>query len=157
MFTVVLPDAPCTGTCTITGVPPPPVPVPLPPPLQDSKLRARTTNRITGVASTSRMRSLCREQLRARRKIRSTATNSAITRKPVCGTVNFGCRRGNDRETPAGLAVTLTVSDDVAVAFGFIWTGVDVNWQLMPAGAFGQESDTCPWKLFTELIWTVNT
>jgi hypothetical protein len=54
------------------------------------------------------------------------------------------------------LAVTLTVSEDVAVAFGFIWTGVDVNWQLMPAGAFGQESDTCPWKLFTELIWTVN-
>ncbi len=26
----------------------------------------------------------------------------------------------------------------------------------MPVGAFGQESDTCPWKLFTELIWTLN-
>jgi len=58
--------------------------------------------------------------------------------------------------TVAGLAVMLTVSDDVAVALGFTETGVDVNWQLMPAGAFGQESDTCPWKLFTELIWTVN-
>jgi hypothetical protein len=103
------------------------------------------------------MRSLCREQLRARRKIRSTATNSAIIPRTVSGNVNFGSTRGNDRETPAGLAVTLTVSDDVVVSFGLIWTGVDVNWQLMPAGAFGQESDTCPWKLFTELIWTVNT
>lgn len=25
----------------------------------------------------------------------------------------------------------------------------------MPAGAFGHESETCPWKLFTELIWIV--
>ena len=29
--------------------------------------------------------------------------------------------------------------------------------EVLPAGVFGQESDTCPWKLFTELIWTVNT
>jgi hypothetical protein len=79
-----------------------------------------------------------------------------MARTTVSGKVNLGRTRGNDGETAAGFAVTPIVSDDVAVALGLSKRGLDANWQLMPAGAFGQESDTCPWKLFTELTWTVN-
>ncbi len=119
-FTVVVPDAPWTETCTLTGVPLPPVPVVLPAPLQDASPRASTTTRVIAALSTIRMRILSRERLRCRTKIRISATNSAITWKVAKGKGNFGRRRGNSGVTAAGLVVTLTFSDAVAVALAFI-------------------------------------
>ena len=73
------------------------------------------------------------------------------------GKVNLGRKSDDHGAATAGLAVTIIVSEDIAVAFGLTWTGVGMNWQLIPAGAFGHDSETCPWKLFVELICIVNT